>query len=209
MRVIMKHLSIYNVLIATALLSLALLAACSSEEQTYDGPSYVMFTDSLNVCPVFQENNDYKVALSATKSVPYDRKFGIEILQTESNAIEGYHYSIKSNTVTIPAGELATSVEINGIYENIADDDSLNIRMRIVSLEDVEWPYYGVTANVRLQKMCPFDINNFTRYAVVQSSFLSEFKPYSSNKRLIMTDRVEGEDNSIMLHDFLCDGYVW
>ena len=66
MRVIMKHLSIYNVLIATALLSLALLAACSSEEQTYDGPSYVMFTDSLNVCPVFQENNDYKVALSAT-----------------------------------------------------------------------------------------------------------------------------------------------
>lgn len=205
MRVIMKHLSIYNVLIATALLSLALLAACSSEEQTYDGPSYVMFTDSLNVCPVFQENNDYKVALSATKSVPYDRKFGIEILQTESNAIEGYHYSIKSNTVTIPAGELATSVEINGIYENIADDDSLNIRMRIVSLEDVEWPYYGVTANVRLQKMCPFDINNFTRYAVVQSSFLSEFKPYSTNKRLIMTDRVEGEDNSIMLHDFLCD----
>ena len=42
MRVIMKHLSIYNVLIATALLSLALLAACSSEEQTYDGPSYVL-----------------------------------------------------------------------------------------------------------------------------------------------------------------------
>ena len=188
MRVIMKHLSIYNVLIATALLSLALLAACSSEEQTYDGPSYVMFTDSLNVCPVFQENNDYKVALSATKSVPYDRKFGIEILQTESNAIEGYHYS-------------------NGIYENIADDDSLNIRMRIVSLEDVEWPYYGVTANVRLQKMCPFDINNFTRYAVVQSSFLSEFKPYSTNTRLIMTDRVEGEDNSIPHHDLLCDGY--
>ena len=33
MRVIMKHLSIYNVLIATALLSLALLAACSSEER--------------------------------------------------------------------------------------------------------------------------------------------------------------------------------
>ena len=69
MRVIMKHLSIYNVLIATALLSLALLAACSSEEQTYDGPSYVMFTDSLNVCPVFQENNDYKVALSTGNSV--------------------------------------------------------------------------------------------------------------------------------------------
>ena len=113
MRVIMKHLSIYNVLIATALLSLALLAACSSEEQTYDGPSYVMFTDSLNVCPVFQENNDYKVALSATKSVPYDRKFGIEILQTESNAIEGYHYSIKSNTVTIPAGELASKSTVS------------------------------------------------------------------------------------------------
>ena len=54
MRVIMKHLSIYNVLIATALLSLALLAACSSEEQTYDGPSYVnvyRFAECLSCIP--------------------------------------------------------------------------------------------------------------------------------------------------------------
>lgn len=70
MRVIMKHLSIYNVLIATALLSLALLAACSSEEQTYDGPSYVMFTDSLNVCPVFQENNGLQSGAFGNEKCP-------------------------------------------------------------------------------------------------------------------------------------------
>ena len=62
----MKHLS--YIFIAVAWIFFTLLTACNNEEQTYDGPSYVMFSDSLNVCPVFQDNNAYKVTLSATRS---------------------------------------------------------------------------------------------------------------------------------------------
>ncbi len=201
----MKHLS--YIFIAVAWIFFTLLTACNNEEQTYDGPSYVMFSDSLNVCPVFQDNNAYKVTLSATRSASYDRRFGIEVLQSKSNAIEGYHYTMQSNTVTIPAGQLAASVEVCGIYENIQDDDSLNIRMRIISLDDVEWSYYGIETNVRLKKVCPFVIDNFTRYAVVKSSFLTNYKPYAPSQRLIMTERVEGEPNSVMLRNFMTDGY--
>lgn len=197
---------LFNILTAVSMVSLMLLAACNNEEQLYDGPDYVIFADTLNVCPVFQEDKAYQVALSATKSAPYDRTFGVEVLHSESNAIDGYHYTLKSNTVTIPAGELAASIEVNGIYENIEENDSLNIRMRLVVKDGLKWDYYGDITNVYLQKICPFSIDNFTRYAVVQSSFLNELKP-KETKRLIMTERVEGEENSVMLRDFFTDGY--
>lgn len=200
----MKHL--FNILTVVTMASMMLLTACSSEEQLYDGPDYVMFADTMNICPVFEEGKAYQVALSATKAAPYDRTFGVEVLQSESNAIDGYHYTLSTNTVTIPAGKLAASIEVTGIYENIEEKDSLNIRMRLVAKDELKWDYYGDIANVYLQKVCPFNIDNFTRYAVVQSSFLNELKP-KETKRLIMTERVEGEENSIMLRDLFTDGY--
>lgn len=202
----MKH--IYNKLATVAIALMALLTACNNEEQLYNGPSYVMFADTLNVCPVYQEGEAYQVAVSATRTASYDRNFGVEVLHAKSNAIEGVHYTLNTNTVTIPAGELATSIEVAGIYENIEESDSLNLRLRLVSLdEEMEWDYYGMEANVSFRKVCPYDINNFTRYAVVQSSFLNEFKPYGDKARLIMTERVEGKENSVILHDLFTDGY--
>lgn len=204
----MKHLN--NILIVLAAAIMVLLTACDNnfEEQVYKGPSYVMFADTLNICPVFQEDSIYRVMLSATQPADYDRTYGVEILQDRSNAIEGYHYTVASNTVTIPAGKLSTAVEIKGIYNNIENGDSLNIRMRIVSVEPVEWDYYGLETNVRLQKVCPFSIDNYTGYAIVQSTFLQAFKQSASDQqRLITTSRVEGDSNSIILHDLMSDGF--
>lgn len=199
----MKQLS--YILITVIMTLFVLMTACNNDEQLYDGPTYVMFSDSLNLCPVFEDNSIYEVPLAATKSAPYDRHYGVEVLQTKSNAIEGYHYKLKSNTVTIPAGKLATSVEISGIYENIKNSDSLNIRMRIVSLDNIEWDYYGVETNVRFKKICPFSINNFTGYAVVESSFLNNFSRV--RKRLITTEKAEDDENGVMLRGLMSDGY--
>lgn len=204
----MKHLN--YILIATVAIFTTLLTACDNnfEEQVYKGPSYVMFADTLNICPVFQKDSIYQVMLSATQPADYDRTYGVEVLQNKSNAIEGYHYTIVSNTVTIPAGKLSTAVEIKGIYNNIESGDSLNIRMRIVSVEPVEWDYYGLETNVRLQKVCPFSIDNYTGYAIVESTFLSSFKQNEEDQtRLITTSRVEGDPNSIILHDLMSDGF--
>lgn len=202
----MKHF--YNKLATVAIALMAMLTACNNEDQLYNGPSYVMFADTLNVCPVYQDGEAYQVAVSATRTASYDRNFGVEVLHTKSNAVEGVHYTLSSNTVTIPAGELAASIEVKGIYENIEESDSLNLRLRLVALdEELEWDYYGLEANVSFRKICPFDINNFTRYAVVQSTFFKQFDPYGDPARLIMTERVEGEENTVILHDFFADGY--
>lgn len=192
---------------AVAVIALTSFTGCDSESQIYEGPSYVMFADTANVCPVFQEGEAYKVPLSATQAAPYDRTYGVEVLQQKSNAIEGYHYIMESNTVTIPAGELAGTIDIKGVYDNIEENDSLNIRLRLVLLDEkLEWDYYGLETNVSFQKVCPFNIDNFTGYAVVTSTFLYTYDR-GNLRRLITTERVEGEPSSVMLRDFLHDGY--
>lgn len=193
-------------IVAVVVACVGSLTACSNDEQLYNGPSYVLFADTLNICPVVQQGSAYALALSATRSACYDRTFGVEVIQPASNAVEGYHYTIASNTVTIPAGQLAASVDIRGIYEHIAETDSLGIRLRIVALDKVEWPAYGLETNVYLQKICPYVIDDFTGYAVVESSFLKAFKP-NAGKRLITTGRIAGEEHSVMLHDLFSDGY--
>lgn len=203
---IMKKVYSFFAMIAGILLP-AMLTGCNSESQIYEGPSYVMFADTMNVCPVFQDGKAYEVPLSATQTMPYDRTFAVEILQQKSNAIEGYHYTIESNTVTVPAGEMATSVKIKGNYEHIEEEDSLNIRLRLVLLdEEQEWDYYGLETNVSFQKICPFDVNTYTGYAIVSSTFLYAYN-HGKLKRLITTERVEGEENTVLLHDFMSDGY--
>lgn len=199
----MKRL--YSILLVLFTFSI-LFSACENSEQFYEGPSYVLFADTLNICPVEQSEQIIDIALSATRSADRNRTFGVEVIQPASNAVEGYHYTLTSNTVTIPAGKLAASVGIKGIYDHIGETDSLGIRLRIVALDNVEWPIFGLETNVRLQKVCPYEIEDFTRYAVVKSSFLDAFRA-NEKQRLILTERVEGTPNSIVLHDFLSDGF--
>ena len=57
-----------------------------------------------------------------------------------------------------------------------------------------------------MQKVCPFDINAFTGYCKVTSSL---FNTYMTNTtlRLITSEVVEGEENTIVLHGLYFDGY--
>lgn len=205
MNFIMKHL--LNTIMALILPLVTLFISCSSEDMVYDGPSYVMFADTANVCPVFEDNTPFQVRLSVTKAASYDRTFGVEVLHAKSNAVEGFHYRMESNTVRIPAGELAASVKITPVYENIEDTDSLNIRLRLVLLDaDMEWEHYGLEANVSFRKIAPFNIKNFTGYAVVTSTFLFQYQP-QAYRRLIRTEMIPGEENKVLMHDFLSDGF--
>lgn len=136
----------------------------------------------------------------------YDRTFAVEVVDKESNAVEGKHYRILSNTVTIKAGETAANVEIEGVYENIGISDSLGFALRLIIPETEQWHKYGTETKVVMQKVCPFDINAFTGYCKVTSSL---FNTYMTNTtlRLITSEVVEGEENTIVLHGLYFDGY--
>ena len=181
------------------------LTGCEQKRVSYNGPSYLMFSDTLYDYPVQETNEVFKVPVSTTKTVDYDRTFAVEIIDKESNAIEGKHYKLLNNTVVIKAGKMTADVEVQGIYENIAATDSLGFSMRLILPEETEWDLYGKGAKVVLHKTCPFDINNFKGYCKVTSTYLLEFM--QSSTRLIKTELSQDEDNTVILKDLYYDGY--
>ena len=188
---------------------LAGFTSCQEERVVYNGPQYIIFSDTLSVIGV-EENGEYAdIYISSTMPMAKDRTLAVEVIEQESSAIEGVHYTIESNSVVIKAGELATSVRIRGHYENLTVDEELpEIRLRLISPEETHWDLYeneGLETKVMLQKVCPFDINAFTGYAMITSTYLYNY--VGGYNRLIKTEVDPSEKNTIIMRDFYYDGY--
>lgn len=199
----MKKLLIGCVAAMAALIG---LAGCEQDKVVYSGPNYLMFSDTLYQYAVQETNEIFDVPVSATVPADYDRTFAIEVIDKKSNAVEGKHYKILSNTVTIKAGEMAANVEVQGNYESIGITDSLGFALRLIVPESEQWEMYGNEAKVVLQKVCPFDINNFTGYCKVTSTYFANYMQ-NVDIRLVTSDLVEGEENTIAIHGLYYDGY--
>lgn len=199
----MKKLLIGCMAAVAALIS---LVGCEQDKALYNGRNYLMFSDTLYQYAVQETNEKFDVPVSATVSADYDRTFAVEVIDKQSNAVEGKHYKILSNTVTIKAGEMSANVEVEGIYENIGITDSLGFALRLIIPENEQWDMYGTETKVVMQKSCPFDINNFTGHCKVTSTYFADYMQ-NVDFRLITSDVVEGEENTIVLHNFYYDGY--
>lgn len=194
-----------NILFAV-LVSAAFFTSCETERQTYIGPSLIMFSDTLTILPVQSSEEVLSIDLAATYPSDYDRTVGVEIVQKESNAIEGRHFTVESYTVNIPAGQQAATFDFKGMYDNIGPEDSLVFTLSIVSPENDEIGEGSVT-KVRLQKVAPFKIGDFTRYAVITSDFLETFFGTGNGQRLAFAETDGAKENTVILRDAFSDGY--
>lgn len=191
-----------------AVAALIAFSGCDQDKVVYSGPNYLMFSDTLYTYAVQETNEIFNVPVSATVPANYDRTFGVEVIDKESNAVEGKHYKILSNTVTIKAGEMSTDVKVQGLYKNIDITDSLGFALRLVIPDTEQWSLYKNEAKVVMQKICPFDIKNFKGYCKVTSSYLSsDYYPKKVDLRLVTSDIVEGKENTIVVHGLYFDGY--
>lgn len=182
------------------------VAACDEEYTTYNGPDYMMFSDTIYVLPVQNSQEIFDIPVVATQTCNYDRTVAVEIVDAQSNAIEGKHYVIESNTVTIKAGERVANVSVRGVYENISVYDSLGFSLRLLVEEDAKWELYGDNAKVLLQKACPFDINAFTGYCVVTSTYIMNYMT-NIDMRLVSSEVDPENENTIIIRDYFYDGY--
>lgn len=206
--------SFYRLFAVPVILSAVLAAGCGKEETGFaaDDAEYVMFADTLAVYPVM-ENATFKVPVVSTVARRYDRTFAVEVIDKGSNAVENLHYRLKSNTVVIPAGQLAADVEVEGLYSNIDPEDSLGFTLRLVIPEEMKMPVSGSDKKFNqetkcvLMKVCPFDINAFTGYCVLTSTWLLNYSLDGSSQRLIWTEPHKSLDNTIVCRDWLYDGY--
>ena len=189
-----------------SLVMLAGLTSCEEQRTVYDGPLYIMFADTLSVLGVENSEEVFDIHIAATQASDKDRTLAVEVVDKESSAIEGVHYTLESNTVVIKAGELATSVRVRAIYDNLTIDEYPTLVLRLITDDDVQWSLYeGNETKVILRKICPFDINAFTGYAVVTSTFLMD---YSIKDMRLITTEVDPEDSTaVILHDYFYDGY--
>lgn len=200
----MKQILKYITLAALASVS---LAGCKEHYVTYDDAEYVMFADTMATYPVQKDVEYFSIPVVSTVTRAYDRTFGVEIIDKGNNAIENFHYSLKSNTITIKAGETRADVLVHGYYDNIEDTDSLGFQLRLVMNENLVMPMYGKEAKAVLMKSCPFDINNFTGYCVLTSMFLYQYAITGSYQRLVYTEKHPTEDNMIICRNWMADGY--
>ena len=200
----MKKYLIYITLAFAAMLT---ASSCHERYVTYDDAEYVMFADTIATYPVQQDVEYFSIPVVSTVTRDYDRTFGVEIVDKGNNAIEGLHYRLQSNTVTIKAGETRADVKVHGIYDNIEADDQLRFQLRLVMNDDLVMPLYGKDTKANLMKVCPFDINAFTGYCVFTSMFLYDYSITGSYQRLVYTEKHPTEENTIICRNWLNDGY--
>ena len=198
----------YGLMSMLALLMCAITSCGDAERPSYDGPNYILFSDTLTVLAVQNNEEVFDIPVAATEACSYDRIVAVEVIDKKSTAIEGKHYTIESNTVTIKAGERAANVRIRGNYDAIAATDSLGLTLRLLTQQADQWDLYekSYEAKVILQKCCPFDINLFNGYAVLTSTYMQEFMPNVDN-RLIKAVIDPEEENTVIMKDFFYDGY--
>lgn len=190
----------------TAVVTVAIcLTGCKPEYTTYNGPDYILFSDTLYEMAVVDDEAYYDVPVVATRACDYDRNVAVEIIDAGSNAIEGKHYSIESNTVTIKAGELRGNLRVRGYHNNIDVADSLGFELHLIIPEDARWDMYGNKANVVLKKACKFDINAFTGPCVVSSTFIMNYM--NVDKILTRSEVCPEEENTIVIKDYFFKGY--
>lgn len=197
-------MNIRDIILITA--GVALMAtACKTEYTTYKGDSYIMFSAESHDIGILDSEEWFSIPITATRTANHDRTIGVEVIAERSNAIEGLHYTLETNTLRIPAGELNTSLRIKGNPENISLTDSLGVALRLVIDKENIWDTYGTDTEIRLHKCCPTDIDMFTGYAKLTSSWIMQYM--GADARLVTTHRSEENTNTIVVKDMFYDGY--
>ncbi len=198
-------------LIVAALLFTGVFTGCKESYTTYAGAEYVMFHDTMQLSLVLEGDEYFDVPVSSTVSRDYDRTFGVEIIDKESNAIESKHYSLESHTITIKAGELATAVRVKGYYDNVSHLDSLGFKLKLVMPDNLNADFAEANnqISVVLYKSCTTQIENFTGWCLVSSMFIYQYMPegVADYRRLVRTEKHPTLENTIIVRGMLQDGY--
>ena len=194
------------VLPASALVLLT-AAGCNEERVSYDGPQYIMFSDTLYTLPVQNDVEMFDIPVVSMYADDNDRTLAVEIIDKESNAVEGRHYELESNTVVIKAGERVANVRVRGLYDNFNPTDSLGFVLRLICPKELQSPLYGDEAKVVLQKCKPLDIKDFTGYChIARCTFFDSYMP-NVTQRLIKTELDQKDSNTVILKNFIYDGH--
>ena len=180
---------IITFLFATGL-SCLLATGCQEEYKTYPKGEYVLFPDPFRSTWCSRTRSTSRFPSPRPAPATTTARSAWRSSTRGSTAIEGLHYRLASNTITIPAGQRSTEVLVHGNYENFEPSDTLQFTLRLVMPEQLKWDLYQDQTRVRMLKGCTFHIEDFTGWCVVTSTFLQSYPGVenTSIQRLIYTE---------------------
>ena len=200
-----RYNTLKTLVVVLGAMLLTTLVGCEAEHPTYDGPNYIMFSAERHDLGILDSEEWFEIPISATRTAKHDRNVGVEIVAARSSAIYGLHYTIESTTVTIPAGELTAMLCIKGYPEAIGVGDNLGITLNLAIEQESVWEKYGTETEVYLHKCCPLDMNAFTGYAVLTSTWAMQYMNLESI--LVKTHLDPTTPNTIVVEDMYYAGY--
>ena len=180
------------------------LTACKADYTVHTTPDIIMFSAENYTLGVVDSEEWLEIPVSATKVVNYDRNIGVEVIAKESSAVEGLHYVVESNTLTIAKGKLTTALRIRGLVENIGIGEELTLTLNLVLDDENVSDMYGTRSEVSLQRCCKFDINNFVGYAKVTSTWTMQ---YMNSDACLVSTELGADKKSIIIKNMFYDGY--
>ena len=200
-----RYNTLKTLVVVLGAMLLTTLVGCEAEHTTYDGPNYIMFSAERHDLGILDSEEWFEIPISATRTAKHDRNVGVEIVAARSSAIYGLHYTIESTTVTIPAGELTAMLRIKGYPEAIGVGENLGITLNLAIEQESVWEKYGTETEVYLHKCCPLDMNAFTGYAVLTSTWAMQYMNLESI--LVKTHLDPNTPNTIVVEDMYYAGY--
>lgn len=200
-----RYNTLKTLVVVLGAMLLTTLVGCEAEHTTYDGPNYIMFSAERHDLGILDSEEWFEIPISATRTAKHDRNVGVEIVAARSSAIYGLHYTIESTTVTIPAGELTAMLRIKGYPEAIGVGENLGITLNLAIEQESVWEKYGTETEVYLHKCCPLDMNAFTGYAVLTSTWAMQYMNLESI--LVKTHLDPTTPNTIVVEDMYYAGY--
>ena len=200
-----RYNTLKTLVVVLGAMLLTTLLGCEAEHTTYDGPNYIMFSAERHDLGILDSEEWFEIPISATRTAKHDRNVGVEIIAARSSAIYGLHYTIESTTVTIPAGELTAMLRIKGYPEAIGVGENLGITLNLAIEQESVWEKYGTETEVYLHKCCPLDMNAFTGYAVLTSTWAMQYMNLESI--LVKTHLDPNTPNTIVVEDMYYAGY--
>ena len=200
-----RYRVIQSLVVILGTLLLGSMVGCEPERTTYDGPNYIMFSTERHDLGVLDSEEWFEIPITATRTAEHDRNVGVEIIASRSSAIYGLHYTLESTTVTIPAGKHTAMLRLKGYPEAISVADNLSVTLNLVVDEQEVWDEYGTETEVYLHKCCKLDMNAFTGYAVLTSTWAMQYMNVES--LLVKTHLDEEMPNTVVVESMFYEGY--
>lgn len=196
----MKKLTISTLIILVALLSVG----CKEDKVEVAGGIY-HFTEECYAFGVLDDEEWFEVPIVATLPHSEARNIGIEVVASESSAIEGVHFSLENHTIKLKADNDKCAVRIQGNPEAFELGETLTLKLRLAVDDKFIDNATATECEVQMQKCCPFDINAFTGYCKITSTYLMQY--LNSDSRLVRTERDPEVENGIIVKDMFYEGH--